>query len=49
MKSIQFPEAVAQRCSVKKGVFRNSVKFTAKHMYQSLLFNNVAGLNLQLY
>ena len=37
-------EAVVQRCSVKIGVLRNFVKFTGKHMCQSLLFNKVAGL-----
>ena len=35
-----FTEAVAQRCSVKKGVFRNFAKITGKHLCQSLLFNN---------
>ena len=29
-------EAVAQRCSVKKGVLRNFAKFTGKHQGQSL-------------
>ena len=33
-----------QRCSVKKGVLRNFKKFTAKHLCQSLSFNEVAGL-----
>ena len=28
----------------KKGVVRNFTKFTAKHLYQSLFFNKVAGL-----
>ena len=37
-------EAVARRCSVKKGVFRNFTKFTGKYLRQSLLFNKVAGL-----
>ena len=32
-----------QRCSVKKGVLRNSIKFTGKHLCQSLFFNKVAG------
>ena len=27
-----------------KGVLRNFAKFTGKHVFQSLLFNNVAGL-----
>ena len=37
-------ETVAQRCSVKKGVFKNFVKFIGKHLRQSLHFNKVAGL-----
>ena len=37
-----------QRCSLRKGVFRNFAKFTGKHLCQSLLFNKVAGLSLQL-
>ena len=37
------------RCSVKKGVLRNFAKFKGKHLYQSLFFNKVAGLCLQLY
>ena len=28
----------------KKGVLENFVKFTGKHLYQSLSFNKVAGL-----
>ena len=28
----------------KKGVFRNFAKFTEKHLYQRLFFNEVAGL-----
>ena len=36
--------AVAQRCSVKKGVPRNFEKFTGTHLCQSLFFNKVAGL-----
>ena len=31
-------EAVAQRCSVKKGVLRNFAKFTGKHLCQRLFF-----------
>ena len=34
-----------QRFSVRKGVFRNFAKFTGKHLFQSLYFNNVASLN----
>ena len=37
-------EAVARRCSVKKGVLGNFTKFTGKHLRQSLFFNKVAGL-----
>ena len=33
-----------RRCSVRKGVHRNFAKFAEKHLCQSLLFNNVAGL-----
>ena len=35
------PEAVARRCSVKKGVLKNFTKFPGKHLYQSLFFNKV--------
>ena len=28
----------------KKGVLRNFAKFTGKHLWQSLLFNKIAGL-----
>ena len=30
---------------MKKGVLRNSTKFTGKHLCQSLFFNKVAGLS----
>ena len=33
----------------KNGVLRNFAKFTGNHLYQSLFFNKVAGLDLQLY
>ena len=33
-----------RRCSVKKGVLRNSAKFTGKHLYQSFFFNKVVDL-----
>ena len=33
-----------QRCSMKKGVLRNFAKFTGKHLCQSLIFNDIAGL-----
>ena len=32
------------RCSIRKGVLRNFVKFIGKHLRQSLSFNKVAGL-----
>ena len=32
------------RCSVKKGVFKNFIKFTGKHLWQSFFFNEVAGV-----
>ena len=32
-----------RRCSLRKGVLRNLVKFTGKHLRQSLFFNKVAG------
>ena len=31
-------EVVARRCSVNKGVLKNFVKFTEKHLCQSLFF-----------
>ena len=31
------------RCSVRKGALRNFAKFTGKHLWQSLFFNEVAG------
>ena len=37
-------EALAQRCSCKKGVLRNFAKFTGKQLCQSLFFNKVAAL-----
>ena len=33
---------------MKKGVLKNLVKFTGKYLCQSLFFNKVAGLSLQL-
>ena len=32
-----------RKCSVKKGFLRNFIKFTRKHLCQSLFFNKVAG------
>ena len=36
-------EAVARRCSSKKGVLTNFMNCTGKHLRQSLFFNKVAG------
>ena len=33
-----------RRCSIRKGVLRNFIKFTGNHLCQSLFFNEVAGL-----
>ena len=33
----------------KKGVLKNFAKFTGKHQCQSLFFDNLQGLGLQLY
>ena len=35
-----------QRCSVRKVVPKNFVKFTEKHLYQSLFFKKMAGCSL---
>ena len=43
-QSIKELEAVVQRCSMKKGVLRNFMKLTERHMCQSLFFNKVEGL-----
>ena len=36
-----------RKCSVRKGVLRNSEKFTGRNLCQSLFFNKVAGLRPQ--
>ena len=36
--------SIHRRCFVRKGVLRNFVKSTGKHLCQSLFFNKVAGL-----
>ena len=36
-------------CKCEKGVLGNFTKFTGKHLYQSLVYNKVAGPDLQLY
>ena len=41
-------EVIARRRSVKKGVLRNSAKFTGQPRYAGVSFNKVAG-SLQLY
>ena len=37
-----------QKCYIKKGVLRNFVIFTGKHLCQGLFFNKVVILGLQL-
>ena len=37
-----------RRCSVKKGVLKNFVKFTGKQLSQSVVFNKVAGVTKSL-
>ena len=37
-----------KRCSIIKGVLKSFAKFTGKHLYQSLFFNKVAGLQFYL-
>ena len=43
-KFLTCAEAVAQMCSVKKGVLKNVTKFTGKHLCQSLFLNKVVDL-----
>ena len=38
-------EAVARRCSVRKGFLRNLAIFTGKYLCQSLFFNKVANIS----
>ena len=42
-----FSRSSHRRCSVRKGVHRNFLKFARKHLCQSVPFNNVAGLSLR--
>ena len=49
LAALMATEAVAQRCSVKKVVFRNFSKFTGKHLCQSLFLNKVEGLRPNKY
>ena len=44
--SDDYSEAVARKVFCKKGVLRNFVEFTGKHLCQSLFLNKVAGLRL---
>ena len=37
------------KCSIKKAVLKNFVKFTRKHLCQSLFFNKVVNFKLQPY
>ena len=46
---MEHSEAAAQRFSIKKRVLKSFVKFTGKHLSQSLFFNKVAGITLELY
>ena len=39
-----YPEIVVWRCYLKNGVLENFTKFTAKHLCQSLFFNQVADV-----
>ena len=38
-----------QRCSIKKDVLTNFAKFTGKHLCQSLFFNKVVGILVQVF
>ena len=48
-KVYQFNRSSHRRCTVKKGVVRNFVKFTGKHLCRGLFLNKVAGLRPELY
>ena len=41
--------SIHRRCIIKRDALKNFAKFTRKYLYQSLVFNEVAGLYLQLY
>ena len=43
LRNISNSRSSHSRCSIKKGVLGNVVKFTGKHLWQSLFFNKVAG------
>ena len=44
-----FPEAIVQRCSVKKGFLENFAKLIQKHLCQSHFLIKLQALDLQLY
>ena len=44
LKSVFLYSSSHQWCFMKKGVFRNFVKFTGKHQCQSLIFSLFVGL-----
>ena len=44
-----FVRSSHRKCSIKKAVLKNFVKFTRKHLCQSLFFNKVVKFKLQLY
>ena len=41
--------SIHRRCIIKRDALKNFAKFTRKYLYQSLVFNKVAGLYLQLH
>ena len=41
---ISFWKSSHRRCSIKKGVLRNFVKYIGKHLCQSSFFHKIAGL-----
>ena len=41
-------EAVAQRCSVRKGVLRNLAKFTGKHLCRWLLLQPLINMEFRV-
>ena len=44
-----YVKATVQRFLKKKGVMRNFVEFTRKHLYQTLFFDKVKFLDLQFH
>ena len=49
VKNLTDDRSSHRKSAVRKGVLRNFAKFTGKHLGQSLFFNKVADLSLQLY